>query len=104
MSIFQINRNKLRLFLVIGIIIFFVYLLFFSDFGYLTKWKLERERKDLLLQIQMELNRKDSLENRIKLLQTDTFEIERIAREQYGLVKEGEEIYAITKKKENRKE
>ncbi|MGB9771898.1 MAG: FtsB family cell division protein [Candidatus Kapaibacteriota bacterium] len=76
-----------------------VYHLVFSNFGFLNKRKLEKEKKELLNEIKNELNIRDSLENRIKMLETDSLEIEKVAREKYGLVKEGEEIYAITKKK-----
>ncbi|MEJ5286000.1 MAG: hypothetical protein CH6_4127 [Candidatus Kapaibacterium sp.] len=96
----QINRKSVRFIFIFLSLIFIAYYLFFSDFGYLNKWKLEREKKILLNQIKEELERRDSLEMRIKLLESDSLEIEKVAREKYGLVKEGEEVYAITKKKE----
>lgn len=99
MPIFEINKKILRLIVSIAFIVLVVYLLFFSKFGYITKWKLERERKELLNQVQEEIRQIESLETRLKLLNYDTLEIERIARELYGLVKLNEEVYAITKKK-----
>ncbi|MFW6276782.1 MAG: FtsB family cell division protein [Bacteroidota bacterium] len=42
----------------------------------------------------------DSLKQRIKMLQKDTSEIERVAREKYGMVKPGEKVYIL---KENEK-
>ena len=55
------------------------------------------QRRDLAetsarLELLVEQNRR--LEERARLLQSDA-EIERLAREQYNLVKEGEEAYAI---------
>ncbi|MFN3306622.1 MAG: FtsB family cell division protein [Candidatus Kapaibacteriota bacterium] len=101
MTIFEINKKILRLVVSIAFIVFVVYLLFFSKFGYNTKWKLERERKALLNQIQEEIRQVESLETRLKMLNYDTLEIERVARELYGLVKMNEEVYAIIKKKAN---
>ncbi len=95
----QINRKNIRLILVLFLVALGVYHLVFSNFGFLNKRKLEKEKKELLNEIKNELNIRDSLENRIKMLETDSLEIEKVAREKYGLVKEGEEIYAITKKK-----
>ncbi|MCX7908641.1 MAG: septum formation initiator family protein [Ignavibacteria bacterium] len=101
MAIFQINRKTFRLLLMLIFVLVSVYFLFFSKYGYLTRWRLEKEKKELLQLINSEIKKRDSLEKRINLLENDTLEIERIAREYYGLVKEGEEIYAITKKKAN---
>lgn len=101
MALFEINRKLFRLIASIVFMLFAGYLLFFSKFGYLTKWKLDRERKELLNQIQEEIRQVDSLETKLKMLNYDTLEIERVARELYGLVKMNEEIYAITKKKAN---
>lgn len=99
MALLQINRRTFRFFLLLVVFSFFVYYLFFSNFGYIKKWQLEKEKKVLLKQIEEEFKRRDSLENRILLLENDSIEIEKVAREKYGLVREGEEIYAITKKK-----
>ncbi len=101
MRIFEINKKIFRLIVGIAFVVFVVYLLFFSRFGYFTKWKLEKERKELLNQIQEEIRQVEFLETRLKMLNYDTLEIERVARELYGLVKMNEEIYAITKKKAN---
>lgn len=97
----EIKSKFFRFVFVFVLLAWVGYLLFFSNYGFVRKWKLEKERKELLNQIREEIRRRDSLEQRIKLLETDSLEIERIAREFYGLVKEGEEIYAITKKKAN---
>jgi cell division protein FtsB len=37
----------------------------------------------------------DSLRSVIRILETDTTEIERLARERYGYVREGEEVFVI---------
>lgn len=97
----QIIRKKLSLLLFLVFSIVSVYFLFFSNYGFTTKWRLEREKKELLDSIHLEMNRTDTIMNRLKLLETDTFEIEKLARELYGLVKEGEEIYVVSKKKAN---
>jgi cell division protein FtsB len=35
----------------------------------------------------------DSLHNQIKLLENDDYEVEKIAREKYGMVKPGEKVF-----------
>jgi len=57
--------------------------------------KLEREKKELENLIIFEQKKSDSLEKKIKEIQTSNEEIERIAREKYGMTKEGEKIYKI---------
>ena len=41
----------------------------------------------------------DSLLRHIRILETDTLEIERLARQNFGMIKPGEEVYFTDKKK-----
>ncbi len=78
-------------------------LFFLSVFFFLTQiffyWrdlsKMDKEikkemEKQRLLQVKI-----DSIENIIKKLDTDTFLIEKIAREKLGMIKKGEQVYKI---------
>lgn len=82
-------------------ITFFVILSFimFSDHGIIKRYNLESQKKEYAKKIELEYKNKDSLNRIIKKLRSDTLEIERIAREKYGMVKPGEEVYIIRKKK-----
>jgi cell division protein FtsB len=67
----------------------------FSNNGLLKRMKLENEKKELEKNISIEQKKSDSLEKKIKEIQTSDQELERIAREKYGMTKEGEKIYRI---------
>lgn len=73
-------------------------ILFFSDNGIFTRLRLEAGKRTMVHKIEEEKLKKDSLYRIIEKLKKDTTEIERIAREKYGMVKPGEEIFFIKKK------
>lgn len=91
------------------ILIFVVFLVFillnfvFSEHGIINRIQLGLEQKEYKEKISLELRKTDSLKNRILTLTFDSLEIERIAREYYGMLKPGEKLYIyknITKKDE----
>lgn len=101
MRILNFFKKNLRLILGVLISALILYHFLFSDYGFVRKWKLEKEKKSLQAEIYREIHIRDSLKNRIRLLKFDTLEIERIARIKYGLIKEGEVTYVFGKKKAN---
>jgi cell division protein FtsB len=68
--------------------------LFIAVFPARTYLDQHRQRQEVLAQIKAIDARNRSLERRIATLHTDA-EVERLAREQYNLVRPGEEAYAI---------
>ncbi|WP_457624843.1 FtsB family cell division protein [Persephonella sp.] len=75
--------------------LYFVYLLFFGEKNIFRLIQKEKYRANLQSQI-TELKRENRiLQERIRYLKNDRFFIEKKAREDLGLVKEGEEIYII---------
>jgi len=68
--------------------------LFIAVFPARTYLDQHRQRQEVLAQIKATDARNRSLEQRIATLHTDA-EVERLAREQYNLVRPGEEAYAI---------
>lgn len=68
----------------------------FSNFGVLKRVSLEVKKRSLQSSIKNELQRKDSLTQHIQLLQKDSLEIERIAREKYGMHKPNEKVYKVS--------
>jgi len=75
-----------------GVVVLFV---LFSPYGVVTRWSLERDLQRMHEQQATIAATGDSLRRVIHTLTTDTLEIERIAREQYGYVRDGEEVYLI---------
>ncbi len=67
----------------------------FSSHGLLSRWRLNGDREDLQRQVDVLKHTEDSLRQHIKRLETDTLEIERLARERYGYVRPGEKVYMI---------
>jgi len=83
--------------IIIGLLIILVmfFILLFSNYGLLKRYKLQNEKDDLKSEIENLNYIHDSLLIKIEESKTDTFEIERIAREKYGLVKPNEKIFFI---------
>lgn len=96
------KRRRRLLFAVIGILILSFVL--FSDTGVINRFALEQEKKDLKHKIKESRKETDSLNKRMKMLQNDDEEIERVAREKYGMKKKGEEIFLIERDTENKSE
>ena len=69
----------------------------FSNYGFLTRWSLERHRTALADSLAQLQHNSDSLRARARELRSDTLEIERLARERYGMSKPGEQVFVIQK-------
>ena len=88
------KRRRLILFAVGGFFtVYFVFSFIFGDAGLLSYFKMQRTQGQLDHEIE-ELRQKNAeLKKQIELLRSDPHYIEQIAREQLGLVKDGETIY-----------
>lgn len=82
----------------LGLAVFFIFVLF-SDHGLGKRVSLEMRKSELYDLIENQEQYSDSLRNKVKRLKSDTLEIERIAREKYGMVKPGERVFIIRKTK-----
>jgi len=69
--------------------------IFFSDYGLYEGWQLETEKANIDADIQYQHTIRDSLNVIIKRLDKDDAEIERLARERYGMIKPGEEVLFV---------
>lgn len=99
MDFSKLHKNSFTRHLVVGLVIFSILFFFilFSNYGLVKRFELEIEANNLKNEIKNLDNTHDSLLNRIIDAETDTFEIEKVAREKYGLIKPGEKIYFIEK-------
>lgn len=67
----------------------------FSRYGLLTRWRVERRYEELQQRYHALLRQIDSLRHRIDRVQNDPIELERLARERYGMVRPGETLYVV---------
>jgi len=96
-KISKMHEHSFTRHLVVGIVVlsFVTLLTIFSDHGLLALLKLELKRSNLEQEIQAELIRKDSINNYIIKLKSDTLQIEKIAREKYGMIRPKEQVFFI---------
>jgi cell division protein FtsB len=98
-----IHGPKVGRWVAAGFILFLVLYLFAGDYGFYKIGTLWLERKKLKLEITFEQARFDSLNTvKEKLLKDDKF-MEKIARENLGMVKEGETVYRFLEQVEDKK-
>ena len=96
----NINKNlsqklKLSFWTLFGIIA--LYYLSFNDYGIVHHFRIKKELKQIQVQIEkLETQQKD-IKVTIGKLKTNYDYIEKLAREKFRLVKEGEELYIIKK-------
>lgn len=91
--LYFVNRFKFTTgFLVFSLLaIFFV----FYKYGLLQRFVLEQKKEVVEADVTRAKFVEDSLRGYIKTLTYDTLEIEKIAREQYGMIRENEEVIYI---------
>ena len=71
----------------------------FSNKGFLKRLSLESEKKAMLARLELAKAEQRMLQDQSKALDNDPKAIERVAREKYGMIKEGETVYKVRKEK-----
>lgn len=84
-----------RLVLVIIFFIGLVSLAVFGNKGILQRYRLESERKDLEKQLDDEYKKAEVIRKEIDELRSSDEKMEHVAREKYGMTKEGETIQKV---------
>lgn len=87
------HRRKFFLYLTILILIF-AYAVFGKK-GFLQRFDLEMENKELKEKLKNEQEKTIILQKEIEDLKTSEQKLEKVAREKYGMVKPGEELYKV---------
>ena len=87
--------RRRRFFLYFSILLIILAYAVFGRKGILQRVELELENRALEQRLIDEKQRTVSLQSEIDQLKTSEKKIEKVAREKYGMVKEGEEIYKI---------
>ncbi len=73
--------------------VYFIFSFIFGDAGLLSYLRMKRTQQQLSHEIEQLRQKNAELRNQIESLRSDPHYIEQIAREQLGLVKDGEIIY-----------
>lgn len=87
------HRRKFFLYLIVLLLILSYAV--FGKKGILQRVELEMENRDLKERLKTEQDKTIMLQKEIEDLKTSDKKIEKVAREKYGMVKDGEEIYKI---------
>ena len=91
------SNKKLSAILAAALVIL-LYVLF-NNQGVLQRVRLEREKKEMLQKIQQAEQEQKQLQDQSKALDGDKKAVEKVAREKYGMVREGEKVYHVAPKK-----
>ena len=89
------KRSKKRKILYLLIIALMLYFLIFDNYGLIKRFSLENQNEEKRAMIYNEIKLKDSLNREIFLMEYDTNEIEKIAREKYGMIKPNEKVIIL---------
>lgn len=91
-------RNK-RILATLIVLIATLLFVTFSSKGIIRRVKLEEEKRKWKEKIREALVEEKRLQEEIKALENDLGMIEKIAREKYGMVREGETVYRVAPEK-----
>lgn len=83
---------------VVLVVIFFLGLISLASLGnkgIIQRFNLESEKEDLEKQLEAEVRKSQELLKEIEELKTSDTKIEKVAREKYGMTKDGEKIYKV---------
>lgn len=94
----KIKENKRFSVLLFGLFILLMFVLFNSN-GVVQRFRLENQKKEFMEKIRLAEEEQKKLKDQSKALEGDKKAIEKVAREKYGMVREGEKVYKVTPKK-----
>lgn len=89
--------TRKRLITIVGLTLAVVAFILFSNYGVVTRLTLISETSELEGHVNDLRSTSDSLRQQIKILESDSTEIERLARERYGYVRPNEEVFIISR-------
>ena len=90
------KRNVLLTLLIVIPVLSFV---MFSNRGVLKRMSLESEKQIMQEKVKQALEEQKQLQEQSKALDKDPKAIEKVAREKYGMIREGETVYKVKKEK-----
>lgn len=93
------TKKKTNIFIIFTVLTVVIVYVLFSPSGIINRIMLTNRNSDLKQELYYEEKVKDSLLIEINKLRYDTTEIEKIAREKFGMKKPNEKIYILPQKK-----
>ncbi|MCB0712228.1 MAG: septum formation initiator family protein [Ignavibacteriae bacterium] len=91
------SRRKLLLIALVALPVLAVFT--FGNRGLLKRFELESRYNQAHEDMYQERETGDSLRGAIERLKTDSLEVEKLARERFGMARKGEEVYKISEDK-----
>lgn len=92
-SVFRTRRRAL--FVLVGTVL--VSYVFLNNRGIIARIKLEHQRQEMIEKVRAAEEETRQLESYLKALEGDKRTIEKVARERYGMAREGETVYKVKK-------
>lgn len=94
-NIIRYVYRRRRFFVYLTIMLLILTYAVFGRKGILQRVELELKKRELRKELKEEQEKTNALQQEIEQLKTSDKKIEKVAREKYGMVKEGEEIYKV---------
>lgn len=92
----KLFKTKRRAILVIAGVIVIPYMLF-NNRGVITRVKLEHQRKEMIEKVRAAEEENKRMQSYLKAIDGDKKTIEKVAREKYGMARQGETVYKVKK-------
>jgi cell division protein FtsB len=93
----QFKKRSVLVTLLIGLPL--TMFILFSNKGVLKRLSLEAEKRSMEEKVQAAQHEQQELQEQSKALDSDPRAIEKVAREKYGMIREGETVYKIRKER-----
>jgi cell division protein FtsB len=94
-NVFRYIYSRRRFFVYLLILLVIMVYAVFGKKGILQRVELEMENKELQQKLKEEQDKTLYLQKEIEDLKSSEKKIDKVAREKYGMVKDGEEIYKV---------
>ena len=82
--------------------LFLLIVFLFNNKGIVKRLSLEAEKSELLQKIENAKSERDILKKEIKNLESNPETIEKVAREEFGMIRPGEKVYRVKPKEKNK--
>ena len=92
----KLLKNK-KLMIACGVALLLGSYVVFGNRGIIQRIRLQQQKADLEVKIRKAEEETKSLQSQSKALDGDKKAIEKVAREKYGMVREGEKVYKVNK-------
>ncbi|MER3524339.1 MAG: hypothetical protein C4326_09795 [Ignavibacteria bacterium] len=90
----KLSKNKRLVVIVVLSVVFLSYALF-GTYGILTHLQLLHKKAQLQALIREEVEQNRKLQAEVRALEGEPKTIEKVAREKYGMIREGETVYRV---------